>query len=463
MAEHDPRTAAFDQIQATEYGLKPELVRTIREAFAEGRLDDVRALAAPMHYADAADLLEQLDEEERRQLVDLLRADFEAEILTELDETIRDEVIEQLGFADLATAVQELDSDDAVWLLDQLEDEEQQRILAALPPETRAILAQGLSYKEYTAGRLMARELVAVPAYWTVGEVIDHLRESRSVPEEFYDIFVVDPRHRPVGKVRLARLLRAKRPVRLKDIIESDVLPVPTGMDQEEVAFLFRQHDIVSAPVVDNVGRLVGVITIDDIVDVIDEEAADDMLRLAGVADTDLYRAVKDTARSRATWLLVNLGTAFLAASVIGLFSETIETVVALAVLMPIVASMGGNAGTQTLAVAVRALATKELTPANALRVVGKEVLVGLVNGLGFSVLVGLVAYLWFGNPVIAGVIGAALIINLLVAGLAGALIPLTLDRLGVDPAVASSVFLTTLTDVIGFLAFLGLATLFLL
>lgn len=462
--EKESKFAAFEEVQAHEvYGLKPELVRAITEALDEDRGADVRTLALPLHYSDAADLFEHLSPEQRRQLVSLLGPDFEPEILTELDEAVRDEVIEQLGFANLATMVGELDSDDAVYLIDQLDPEEQKRILDALPPEDRAIIVQGLAYPEYSAGRLMQRELVAVPAYWTVGETIDHLRDAKTVPEEFYDIFVVDPRHRPVGRVGLARLLRSKRPVRLRDIIESDVRPIPATTDQEEVAFVFRQHNLVSAPVVDAAGRLIGSITVDDVVDVIDEEAADDMLGLAGVTEADLYRAVIDTTRSRSRWLFLNLGTAFFVSTVIALFQGTIEQVVALAVLMPIVASMGGNAGTQTLAVAVRALAMKELTPANAVRVIGKEALVGLLNGVVFALLTGCAAWAWFASPTIGLVIGAAMVVNLLVAGLAGTMIPLTLERLGVDPAVASSVFLTTLTDSIGFFAFLGLATLFLL
>ncbi|MBF0304121.1 MAG: magnesium transporter [Alphaproteobacteria bacterium] len=462
--ESDRKPNALEELPADDvYGLKPELVRIIREALEQGRIDDVRALALPMHYSDAADLLEHLEAEERRQLVEVLRPDLEPEVLTALDPAVRDEVIAQLGFADLAAAVNELESDDAVWLVDQLEGDEQRRLIEALEPEKRAIVEQGLAYPEYTAGRLMKRELVAVPSYWTVGETIDHLRDTIHLPEDFYDIFVVDPRHRPIGRVTPARLLRSKRPVRLRDIIDGEVRPVPVTMDQEEVAYRVRQRDLVSVPVVDAAGRLLGVITVDDVVDVIDEEAADDMLRLAGVAEPGLYHAIIDTTRSRFTWLAINLATAFLASMVIGMFSETIERVVALAVLMPIVASMGGNAGTQTLTVAVRALAMKELTPTNALRVIGKEGVVGLANGCAFAVLTGLAAWAWFGSVAIGAVIGAAMVINMLCAGLAGTLIPLGLERMGVDPAVSSSVFLTTVTDVVGFLAFLGLAAAFLL
>ena len=376
---------------------------------------------------------------------------------------MRDEVIAALGFADLAAAVAQLDSDDAVWLVSWLEPSERQRVLDALPGPERAIIVQGLSYPQYSAGRMMQRELVAVPSYWTVGETIDYLRASATIPEAFYDLYVVDPRHRPIGKIGLAKLVRSKRPQRLREIMDDESVIVPVAADREEVAFLFRQHDLVSAPVADGAGRLVGVITIDDVVDVIDEEAADDMLRLAGVPDADLYRAVKDTVRARIPWLAVNMATAIVASSVIGLFEATLERIVALAVLMPIVAGLGGNAGTQTLAVAVRGLATKELDSANALRIVGKEVLVGFINGLMLACIIGPVAWAWFGMPLVGAVIAAAVVANLLVAGLMGSLIPLTLEKLRVDPAVASSIFLTMCTDSLGFFAFLGLATLLLL
>lgn len=464
MAENDSGNEPVRvQIEDDLYGLDPDFVRAVEQALADGRADDARALAEPLHYSDAADLLERLEPAERAKLVEALRADFEPEILTELDEGVRDEVMEALGFADLATAISELESDDAVWLVSQLTETERARVLETLPADTRAIVVQGLSYPEYSAGRMMQRELVAVPAYWTVGETIDFLRASTTVPDDFYDLYVVDPRHRPIGKIGLARLVRAKRPVRLRTLMDDESMTVPVGADREEVAFLFRQHDLISAPVVDGAGRLVGVITIDDVVDVIDEEAADDMLRLAGVPDTDLYRAVKDTVRARMPWLLINMCTAVIASSVIGLFEGTLEKIVALAVLMPIVAGLGGNAGTQTLAVAVRSLATKELDSENAARVVGKEVLVGLINGLVIACIIGPLAWAWFGQPTIGLVIGAALVCNLLIAGLMGSLIPLTLEKFKVDPAIASSIFLTACTDSLGFLAFLGLATLFLL
>ncbi|CAA7613218.1 magnesium transporter [Magnetospirillum sp. UT-4] len=461
--EAQPQPQTRIEIEDDLYGIDPEHVRKVEDALREGRAEHARALAEPLHYSDAADLLERLEPEDRVRLVEALRPDFDPEILTELDESVRDEVIAALGFADLAAAVAELDSDDAVWLVSQLSDEERARVMDALPAELGAVVLHGLSYPEYTAGRMMQRELVAVPAYWTVGEAFDFLRTATSVPDAFHDLYVVDPRHRPIGKIGLDRLVRARRQQRLNEVMDDEGTTVPAAADQEEVAFLFRQHDLMSAPVVDGAGRLVGTITIDDVVDVIDEEAADDMLRLAGVSDTDLYRAVKDTVRARIPWLLINTVTAVAASAVIGLFEATLEKIVALAVLMPIVAGLGGNAGTQTLAVAVRSLATKELAFDNAFRVIGKEVLVGIFNGIAIAALIGPVAWIWFGEPALGMVIAAALVFNLLIAGLMGSVIPLTLERLGVDPAVASSIFLTVFTDTLGFFAFLGLATIFLL
>jgi magnesium transporter len=314
----------------------------------------------------------------------------------------------------------------------------------------------------------MQREVMTVPSHWSVGETIDFMRasadgESSTLPEQFYDIFVIDPARRPLGSVPLSRLLRTRRPVAITDIMDTDMKVLPVTTDQEEVAFVFRQRDLVSAPVVDDAGRLVGAITVDDVVDVIHEENEEDILLLGGVKEDDLYDATLDTTRARFAWLLVNLGTAVLASLVIGLFDATIQQMVALAILMPIVASMGGNAGTQTLTVTVRALAMKELTPTNAARVIGKEVLVGSLNGALFAVIIGVVTWFWFGDPLLGGVIGMAMVANLVVAGLAGSMIPLMLDRMGVDPAVASAVFLTTVTDVVGFFVFLGLAALVLL
>ncbi len=444
------------------------LEHDVVEALAAGDGARVKDLIAPLHYADVADLLEHLSAEERHALIDVIRDDFDAEILSELDETVRDEIIEWLGIADVAAAVAELESDDAVQIIEELDEAEQRKVLEAIPAGERTLIEEGLAYPEDSAGRLMQRELVTVPSFWNVGQTIDFMRQSADLEEDalpavFYDIFVVDPAHRPVGAVPLSRLLRTRRPVPVTEIMDAEMKLIPVETDQEDVAFLFRQRDLVSAPVVDDGGRLVGAITIDDVVDVIHEELEEDIMRMGGVREDDLYSAAVDTTRSRFSWLVVNLATAILASLVIGFFEATIEQIVALAVLMPIVASMGGNAGTQTMTVAVRALAMKELTPTNTMRVIGKELLVGGFNGILFAALTGAVAWVWFGSPALGVVIALAMIINMVVAGLAGTTIPLVLERAGIDPAVASGVVLTAITDVVGFFGFLGLAALILL
>ncbi|MEE8515265.1 MAG: magnesium transporter [Alphaproteobacteria bacterium] len=471
MSDSEPRSnrETGDKAPETElYGITPELVAEISTALQAGEISRVDERVAALHSADVADLVEALASEDRRLLVEAVRHHLDPEILAELDEHVRPEIIDQLGAADVAAAIGELDTDDAVEVVETLDDEAQQRVLEAVSPEDRVILEEGLTYPEDSAGRLMQRELVAVPSYWNVGQTIDFMRDaaeadSEELPDDFYDISVVDPAHRLLGTVPLSRVLRNKRPVQIEALMEPDKRIVPVTMDQEDVALLFRQYGLVSAPVVDASDRLVGVITVDDVVDVIDEEAEEDIMHLGGVSEIDIYSAAIETTRSRFSWLAINLLTAILASIVISFFTATIEKIVALAVLMPIVASMGGNAGTQAMTVAVRSLAMKDLTPANALRVVGKEVLVGSFNGILFAIIMGVVAWLWFSDPAIGLVIAAAMIINLFVAGLAGVAIPLMLERNGVDPAVASGVLLTTITDVLGFLAFLGLAAIFLL
>lgn len=457
-------TAPDGLLADLESGIEAKVVN----ALEEGDSAYVRTLIDELHYTDIADLLERVGENHRADLVEIIRPGFEAEILPDLDDAVRDSVIELLGIKDVAAAMVELDSDDAVVVLEELGEDHQKQVLDAIPEIERAILEESLAYPEDSAGRLMQRELVTVPTFWTIGDTIDFLRrnaesEDNPLPDQFYVVYVTDPGHRPVGRIALDQILRSKRPVRLEDIMETDLKTVPATADQEDVAFLFRQRDLISAPVVDESGRLVGAVTIDDIVDVIDEEHEEDIMRMAGVREHDMYDAVIDTARSRLSWLVINLLTAILASSVIGLFDATIEQIVALAVLMPIVASMGGNAGTQTLTVAVRAIAMKEITATNASRLIGKELMVGLFNGIVFAVLSGAVAWAWFGSPELGAVIGMAMVVNMIVAGAAGAVIPIVLDRLDVDPAVASGVFLTTITDVVGFFVFLGLAALVLL
>ena len=453
-----------DLIYVLETGVEEDIVH----ALDDKNIDCVRELIEPLHYADVADLLERLDAEDRARLVEIIRTDFDAAILSELDETVRDQIIDLLGLDEVAVAVSDLDTDDAVTVLEELDEAEQRQVLNSIPAAERTVIEEGLAYPEDSAGRLMQREFVSVPEGWTVGETIDYMRasvdsEDNNLPDHFYSIFVVDPDHKPVGKVMLDQLLRTRRPVKMTEIVEPEKKVVAVTMDQEDVAFLFRQRDLVSAPVVDELGRLVGVVTIDDIVDVIDEEHEEDIMYLAGIGEDDLYDAAIDTTRARFSWLAVNLLTAIVASLVISLFDATIDQLVALAILMPIVASMGGNAGTQTLTVTVRALAMKELTATNAARVIGKEILVGAINGVLFAVFAGVIVWVWFGSQVLGLVIGLAMVVNMTVAGLAGTTIPLMLEHARIDPAIASSVFLTTVTDVVGFFVFLGLAAIILL
>ncbi|SBW12919.1 Divalent cation transporter [uncultured Alphaproteobacteria bacterium] len=465
VAEIEARAAALDIEDAfPDENFTDVLLRLISEAIAEGDMARARELLLDQHYADAADILDRMQPDDRAQLVLALGKDIDPDILPALDEEVRDQVVGVLGVQGIAAAVEAMDSDDAVAVIEQLDDDERRRVIQALPAENRAVIEQALAYPEYSAGRMMQREMIAVPEFWTVGDTLKYIQTTADeLPDEFYEVFVVDLRHHPIGRVSTARLLRAAPETPIREIVDADVEPVPAAMDREEVAMTFRDRDWVSAMVVDADGRLIGRITVDDIVDVIDEEAEDDMLRLGGVSDSDIFRAVWGTVRARFTWLLINLGTAMLAASVIGLFEGTIEKMVALAVLMPVVAGMGGNAGTQTLTVTVRALAMKELTPGNARRVIGKELAVGLTNGLVFACLAGTISYVWFGQATIGVVLGCAMVINLTIAALVGILVPLALDRFKVDPAVASGVFLTAITDSLGFFAFLGLATAFLL
>ncbi|MGD1878479.1 MAG: magnesium transporter [Kiloniellaceae bacterium] len=461
--ERDDSDAWLPEVQPDSYGISSDLVRAVSDALENDDSAEARRIAMDLHEADFADLLEQLDREERTQLVKILGNDFELEVLTYLDDSVREDIVEAMEPRHFASSLSDLHSDDAVDIFEDLDEEAQQRVLAALPKAERLVLEESLSFPEDSAGRIMQRELLAVPSNWTVGETIDYMRAAKDLPDDFYDLYIVDPKHQPIGYVPLSRAMRTRRPVKLTEIMNDEMRTVPITMDQEEVAYLFRQYGLVSAPVVDAAGRLVGVVTVDDVVHIIDEEAEEDLLKLAGVRETDLYSAVLDTTKSRFTWLLVNLFTAVAASAVIALFEDTLQRVVALAVLMPIVASMGGNAGTQTLTVAVRALAMRDLSAGNALRFVGKEIIVGLANGLMFAFLAGVMAWFWFDAPMIGVIIAAAMVINLVVAALSGALVPLGLEKIGVDPAVASSVVLTTVTDIIGFFAFLGLATLFIL
>ncbi len=439
-------------------------VEAILDAVEAEERDRLAELLEPLHGADIADLLEQISPAERRSLLTLWSGHMDGETLSEIDESIREEVIEFLPREVLADAVRELDSDDVVDILEDLEEPQQEIILGALEDADRVAVEQALAYPEYSAGRLMQRETVVAPQDWTVGQTIDFLRQEEWLPAQFYHVILVDPRMRPVGHVTLGRLLASKRDVRLNDICEDGFRTIRATEEEAEVAYLFNQYHLISAPVVDENDRLVGVITIDDAMNVLDQEHEEDILRFAGVSEeSSLADGVLDTVRQRLPWLVVNLFTASLSAVVISFFENTIATLVALAALMPIVASTGGIGGTQALAVAVRSLATRSLTSANAARVVRREMLTGIVNGCGLAVILGIAGYVIFGEPMLGVVLGLAMIANQLVAALGGTLVPLTLNRLGFDPALASGTFVTTLTDVMGFFAFLGLATVLLL
>ena len=460
MSEHEEDIEDRDE---DEYSLDPRVVEAILEAVEDGNAEAVDELMEPLHAADIADLLEQIGSGPRAALVQLWSKGIDGEILSELDEGIREEIIEALPHDVLTDAVRELDSDDVVDLIEDLEEPVQERILDALEDSDRAAVEQSLTYPEYSAGRLMQREVVTAPEHWTVGETIDYLRGAEELPDQFYHVILIDPRWHPTGYVTLGKLLSAKRAVALKDLAEDSFRTIDVMEEEGDVAYAFNQYHLISAPVVDEDERLVGVITIDDAMAVLDEEHEEDILRLAGVGEGSLSDSVVETTKQRLPWLAVNLVTAILASVVIAQFEGVIAQVVALAVLMPIVASMGGNAGTQALTVAVRSIATRDLTGANVWRVVRREVMVGLVNGLVFAAVMGAVGWFWFDSGLIGGVLAAAMVINLVVAGLAGIIVPVTLERVGVDPALASGAFVTTVTDVVGFFAFLGLAAMVLL
>jgi len=439
------------------YGLTPDLLRAILEALDQEDLIRLEALVVPLHAADTADLLEQITGAQRGLVMEALRPDIDPDIIAYLDEATLDDVREQLGMSEFSRLLGELDTDDVIDVISELDDEWQDELLAAVPDADRRIVQEGLSYPDDSAGRLMRRDVVALPMFWNVGQTIDYLRGAADLPEAFYAVFVVDPGHKPIGMIELRDILRSKREVKLQELVDGEPTTVHAATDQEEVSYLFQQYGLTEVAVVSGDGRMLGTISFEDMVEVMSEESEEDVLRLGGVVETDLHDTVVQTTRKRFLWLVVNLGTAVLASMVIGIFEGTIREIVALAVLMPIVASMGGNAGTQAMTVAVRALATKDLTRANAFRVITKEIFVGLLNGVLFAVLMGIVAWLWFQDPVLGGVIAMAMVVNLLVAGVSGALIPIVLDRFNVDPAVAASVFLTTVTDVIGFFVFLAL------
>ena len=450
--EHDTNGAA--------YVLDRGAVSAVLYAVEAQDRTQLITLIEPLHAADLADLLEQITAYDRRRLIALYDREFDGDILAELDEGLREEVVTLLAPEVLAGAVRELESDEVVDLLEDLETPQQEAILEALDDSDRVAIEQSLTYPEFSAGRLMQREVVFAPEHWTVGEAIDHLRSAGALPEQFYHVILVDPKMHPLGNVTLGRLMSSQRDMPLMSIKEETFRTIPVAQDEEDVAYAFNQYHLISAPVINKDGRLIGVITIDDAMAVLDEEHEEDILRLAGVGDNRLSDTVLETTRQRFPWLAVNLFTAVVASLVIAQFEATIAQFVALAVLMPIVASMGGNAGTQSLTIAVRAIATKDLTGSNFLRIIRREALVGLINGAMFAVVMGVIGMIWFGSPQLGYVIALAMVTNLLIAGLAGTGVPILLDKIGIDPALASGAFVTTVTDVVGFFAFLGLAAL---
>ena len=451
-----------NQVRDGEGAINPVIVRDVRDALIDNEPWALRSLVADLHEADLADLIEILKPDERNRFIEIIGTNLKPGTLSELEETVRDEVVDAMPNEQLADAVRELDSDDAVYVIENLEDSDKTDILAQLSEGYRATLQRSLDFPEDSAGRMMQADVIAVPPFWSVGQTIDYMREGQDLPVNFSEIYVTAPDFHLLGKVTLSKLLRTKRPTPIEDIMTPDVQPISALEDQEEVARQFERYNLMSAPVVDMDARLVGVITVDDVVEVIQEEAREDIHALGGVRDEALSDTVMRITRRRFAWLLINLATAILASTVIAYFDATIKEMVALAVLMPIVASMGGNAATQTMTVAVRALATRDLGSVNAVRLITREGLVGVINGIVFAFIMAVVTYFWFDNGALALVIAGAMICNLFVAGLAGILIPLTLDRYQVDPAVASGVFVTTVTDVVGFFVFLGFAALWL-
>ena len=461
LPEAEEAVLPVDRLHDEDDRLRPQFVREVIDKAEAGDSEGARALVEPLHPADIADLFELVDSDERRALAAALADMLDGDVLAEMNDWVREELLDALEPHQVAELAGELETDDAVAIIEDMEEEEQRAVLRALDPDDRAAIEEALSYPEESAGRLMRRDVVAVPEHWSVGDVIDFLRSGEDLTTDFWEVFVVDPAHRPVGTCLLSWILRTPRRIAVADVMQREQTLIPVDMDQEEVALRFQKYALISAAVVDQGGRLVGMITVDDVVHIIQEEASEDTLLLSGAGtEGDINEPIGSTVRRRLTWLVVNLGTAILAAAVVGLFQGEISRLVALAVLMPIVAGMGGNAGTQTMAVTVRALATNQLTSSNTRRMVFREVRIAAANGLTLGLLIGVGVTLIFGRADLGMVIALAMLINNLIAGLSGILIPVTLDKLDIDPAVSSAVFVTMMTDVMGFFSFLGLAAL---
>jgi magnesium transporter len=450
-----PESAVIDE----EDRLRPEFVDKVLDAVEAGDDATARELVKPLHPADVADLIELAARDEREGLVKALAEIVGPDVLAEMNDYVRESLLDEMEPQQVADIAGQLETDDAVALIEDLDRADQQAVLQAMEPDDRAAVEEALGYPEESAGRLMQRDLCAVPEHWKVGQVIDYLRSTAELPTDFWEVFVVNPSHHPVGTCKLSTILRTPRTTQVADIMAREQTLIPVDMDQEDVALRFQKYALVSAAVTDDEGRLVGMITVDDIVHIIQEEAGEDVLLLAGAGEGDINEPIPLTVRRRLFWLVINLGTAIIAASVVSLFQGEIGKYAVLAVLMPIVAGMGGNAGTQTLAVAVRALATNQLTESNTIRAFGRELTIALANGVSLGVLIGVGVALIFHNPLLGAVMGASMVINNLAAGLGGILVPVTLDRFRIDPAVSSAVFVTTITDVTGFFSFLGLAS----
>ena len=459
--------------QRTDYKkLKKEIspvpskfIKDLIDSINLGLIDRTDSFLADLSSGEIANIIEQLDSSDRKKLIFFLGSKIDPEIILELDKDIRNEIISIVGEHTFLDIVSKLNTDDLIVILEDLDADKRGQYLKLLPKKSqRELVKKGLKFPEDTAGRIMATDIVSVSASWTIGKTLKYLRQKKEIlPENIYEVYILDSKRRPIGTLNLNTIVRSTSATVVKNIMNTKFKTIPIDTDQEEIALGFKQSNLIAAPVVDKFGKIVGQITSEDVIDIIEEETEEDLLRLSGVQSDDTYSAVLKTIQSRFSWLLINLFTAIAASFVIGIFESSLRQLVALAILMPIVASMGGNAGTQTLTVAVRALALREVTRANALRVIGKEFAVGTINGIIFAVIIGSVASYWFQMPLLGIIIGAAMIINLMVACLSGILIPLILDKTGIDPAIASTVVLTTITDIFGFFVFLGLGSIYLL
>ena len=443
----------------------PKFINALMDSINLNLVDKTQSLLSDLSSGEIANIIEQLDASDRKKLIFFLGSSIVPEIILELDKDIRKEIISVVGEHTFLNVVSKLDTDDLIVVLEEVDEDKRGQYLKLLPKKSqRELVKKGLKFPEDTAGRIMSTNVVSVSASWTIGKTLKFLRQKKELlPDDIFEVYILDSKKKPVGTLNLNTLVRSRSNITVRDIMNTQFKTIPIDTDQEEIALGFKQNNLISAPVVDKSGKIVGQINSDDIIDIIEEEAEEDLLRLSGVQSGHIYSAVLQTIKSRFTWLLINLFTAIAASFVIAIFESSLKQVVALAILMPIVASMGGNAGTQTLTVAVRALALREITRANALRVIGKEFVVGAINGLIFAVIIGTIASYWFEMPLLGFVIAAAMILNLVIACLSGILIPLILDKTGVDPAIASTVLLTTITDIFGFFTFLALGTIYLL